>query len=149
LSYGNKTIIELHGPPLTTLRSSVNYKIANIDIRENMDEVDIPYPTPEDFDQDEPYASGMDFIGDRYLNPTWVTAAPDEMDETNDYNERDRFVPRPDVVYRLKAEVARANGLSHRWTVGTDAETKGSRVLQLNYDPEHVVPHYERPDGSL
>ncbi|KAH7381416.1 hypothetical protein DE146DRAFT_285503 [Phaeosphaeria sp. MPI-PUGE-AT-0046c] len=128
---------------------SVNYKIANIDIREDMDHAGIPYPTPADFDQDEPYASGNDYIGDRYLNPTWVTAAPDEMDETTGSAERDKFVPRPDVVYRLKSEVATANGLSHSWTVGTDAGTRGYKVLQLNYDPENVVPEYHKPEASL
>lgn len=134
------------------LCSSVNYKIANTDIREDMDQVDIPYPTPEDFDQDAPYTSGNDYIGDRYLNPTWVMAAPDEMDETTGYNERDRFLPRPDIVYRLKSEVARASGLSHKWTIGTDAGKAypaGSKVLQLNYDPKNVVPRYQRPEGSL
>lgn len=135
-------------PPLTSY-SSVNYKIANIDIRENMDQVDIPYPTPEDFDQDEPYCSGNDYIGDRYLNPTWVTAAPEEMDATTDYGERHNFLPPPDVVYRLNAEVARANGLAHSWSIGSDTFPEGHKVLQLMYDPENVVPEYHRPEGSL
>lgn len=137
------------GTPLIMSYSSVNYKIANIDIRKNMDAVDIPYPTPEDFDQDEPYCGGFDVIGDRYLNPTWVMAAPEEMDESTGYNERYNFLPRPDVVYRLKEDVARANGLTNNWAIGSDTVSQGSKVLQVKYDVENVVPEYHRPEGSL
>lgn len=89
----------------------VNYVIGNIDIRENMDEVEIPYPTPDNFTQDSVFATGFKYIKDRYMTPTWITAEPDEMEESRDEEELERFVPRPEVVYRLKEDVARANGL--------------------------------------
>lgn len=30
-----------------------------------------------------------------------------------------------------------------------DSFPKGSKILQLNYDPETAVPEYEKPEGSL
>lgn len=131
----------------------VNYQIANIDIRESMDSVDIPYPTPDDFTQDKVYSTGFDYNRHRYTVPAWVTAEPDEMEENRDDEVLKSFVPRPEVVYRLKEEVARANGLMIIWTTGTDRKDgkfpAGSKILQLRYDPETAVPRYEKPEGSL
>jgi hypothetical protein len=135
--------------------------VANTDIREDMDQVGIPYPTPENFTQTTLFSTGFDYINERYIQPTWVTATPEEMDMSTDNHELDRFVPRPERVYRLKQEVARANGLKCMWTVGRAAGDRtlpdgtivkypeGSKVLQVNYDPATAVPRYERPHGSL
>jgi hypothetical protein len=133
--------------------SYVNYDIANTDIREAMDTVGVPYPTPEGFTQETPYSLGFDPIRDRYMCPTWVTAEPDDMEESRDLNDRSNFMPLPEVVYRLKGDVAREHGLQARWTMGSDRQDDkfpmGSKILQLEYDPEHVTPTYEKPEGSL
>lgn len=138
-----------------------NYKIANLSIRDAMDEVDIPYPTPEHFDQDKIYKSGFRSGHDRYLTPTWVTATPDEMETTTDPDICNRFMRGCERLYRLKANIAAASGLQVSWTTGSEAKDrtlpdgmkvkfpKGSKVLQLNYDIETAVPGYERPEGSL
>lgn len=131
----------------------VNYDIANTDIREAMDAVDIPYPTPDEFVQSQPYSLGFDCVKSRYLDPAWVTAEPDDMEESRVLADRGNFLPQPEVVYRLKRDVARANGLTTSWAIGSSTKdqrfAKGSMHLQLNYDPEHAVPQYEKPEGSL
>ncbi|KAF3032421.1 hypothetical protein E8E12_001211 [Didymella heteroderae] len=131
----------------------VNYDIANTDIRHAMDKVGIPYLTPEHFTQEKPYSLGFDTIRDRYLSRAVVTAEPEEMEESRDLKDLSSFLPQPEVVYRLKDDVARAHGLQTHWTIGfdelDDRFPKGSKILQLYYDPEHVVPRYEKPEGSL
>lgn len=59
----------------------INYSVGNTDIREDMDQVDIPYPTPENFTETTLFSTDFDYINYRYLTPTWVTATPDEMEE--------------------------------------------------------------------
>jgi hypothetical protein len=141
--------------------SYTNYDIANTSIREDMDRVDIPYPTPEQFDQEEVFKSGFDYIKDRYLGPTWVIAAPDEIESSTDPDDLENFAPKPDIVWRLKEEVAKQNGLESRWTFGNETRDvnlpngtkktfpEGSMSLQCDYDPETSIPTYERPEGSL
>jgi len=67
--------------------------------------------------------------------------------------DRSNFLPMPDVVYRLKDDVAREHGLKARGAFGSDRQDdrfpQGSKILQLEYDPEHVTPRYEKPEGSL
>ncbi|CAO2658281.1 Nn.00g060040.m01.CDS01 [Neocucurbitaria sp. VM-36] len=140
--------------------SYVNYGL-NTDIREDMDQVDIPYPTPEHFNQDAIFKTGFDCIKDRFLSPTWVTATPEELDETNDRHVLDDFMPRPDIAYRLRPGSAHLHGLKCQWTIGSaarDVELSdgtilkfpgGSKTLQLDYDPNIAAPRYERPKGSL
>jgi hypothetical protein len=65
--------------------SYTNYKIANTSIREDMDQVDVPYPTPESFDQEEAFSTGFNYVDERYMNPTWVTATPDELETPTGY----------------------------------------------------------------
>ena len=131
----------------------VNYDITNTDIREAMDEVGVPYPTPENFTQEKPYSLGFHPIKSRYICPAWVTAEPDDMEESRDLKDRSNFSPLPDVVYRLKEDVARKHGLKARWSIGSDRQNdsfpQGSKILQLEYDPGHVTPRYEKPEGSL
>lgn len=139
-----------------------NYSIANTDIRNDLDNVDVPYPTPEDFVQDKIFCTGFDHIKERYMNPTWVTATPDELEESSDARDLDNFMPRPETVYRIKEDVAREAGLRSAWMIASDRSgevelpngTKiifppGSKVVQSTYDPDIVVPVYKRPEGSL
>jgi hypothetical protein len=138
-----------------------NYSIANTDIREDLDTVDIPYPTPENFDQEKVFGTGFDYIGGRYINPTWVVAVPEEMETSTDPEDLKNFAPPPSIVHRLKPEIAKRHGLKNGWTIASDAGEKdmpggskktfpdGSKVLQLDYDPETAMPRYERPEGSL
>mgnify|MGYP004498649469 CR=1 FL=1 len=133
--------------------SFVNLEIANTDIGECMDSAGIPRLVPDDFTQDTPYAVGFDYIKDRYINPTWVVVEPEEMEESRDEEALRTFLPRPKVVYRLKEGVARANGLQVNWAIGSDKQDdkfpEGSKILQVRYDPERVVPKYKKPEGSL
>ncbi|KAH7069561.1 hypothetical protein BKA63DRAFT_84924 [Paraphoma chrysanthemicola] len=139
-----------------------NYSVANTSIRDDMDQVGIPSPIPETFAQKTLFTLGIDFINERYTQPTWVTATPDELQVSTENSLRDKFLPRPDKLYRLKQDVAHAHGLKCAWTRGTPASDEcgpgdeevvefpeGSLVLQLDYDPETVVPRYVRPEGSL
>jgi hypothetical protein len=138
-----------------------NYSIANTDIREDLDTIDAPCPLPENFDQDEVFGTEFDYIEDRYLTPTWVVASPEEMDSSTDPEDLKNFSPRPSIVYRLKPEIAKQHGLMSGWTEASDTEDvdmpdrskkmfpDGSKVLQLEYDPETAVSRYERPEGSL
>jgi hypothetical protein len=125
-------------------------------IDEALSEVDVDTPIPETFMQSAPYGSDFHCIEDRYLNPTWVTAGPDEVEVSTDPADLANFAPLPSEVVRLKEDVARREGLKCAWTVGADEDdgepgkgSKGSRVLQCDYDPETAVPRYERPEGSL
>ncbi|KAF1850316.1 uncharacterized protein K460DRAFT_382070 [Cucurbitaria berberidis CBS 394.84] len=113
--------------------SYVNYG-HNTDIREDMDEVDIDYPTPENFEQDTLFKTGSDYIKERFINPTWVTATPDEIEETTDGQVLDTFMPRPDIAYRLRPQVARQHGLKSRWTLGSAARD----VKRPDGAPSHV-----------
>jgi len=140
----------------------VNYNIANTDIRNDLEMVDVPYPIPEDFVQDKIFCMGFDHIRYRYINPTWVTATPDELEESTDGRVLDNFVPRPEIVYRIKEDVAREAGLKSLWMIASDGSgeeklpdgTKtafppGSKVVQSTYDPDVAVPVYKKPEGSL
>ncbi|KAF1829412.1 hypothetical protein BDW02DRAFT_167190 [Decorospora gaudefroyi] len=151
--------IRIHIPDVVI--SYGNYSISNIDIREDMDTVGIPYPTPENFHQEEIFKTGFHHVKDRYLDPTWITATPDEMEHSTDPDHLKNFAPPPEIVYRLKEEVASEAGLKSTWTLASDASQvllpdgskktfpDGSKVLQSDYDPETAVPSYEKPEGSL
>jgi hypothetical protein len=130
-------------------------------IEEDMESASIPSPVPETFEQDTPYDTDFDYIADRYISFTWITATPDDLEASIDPFDLEGFVPRHDVVFRLKPDVARENGLKCAWTFGRDAKDvtvpdgravefpKGSKVLQCEYDPRTVVPVYKRPEASL
>ncbi|KAH7070055.1 hypothetical protein FB567DRAFT_539743 [Paraphoma chrysanthemicola] len=141
-----------------------NYSVANTSIRDDMQRVNIPFPIPETFTQETLFTTGIDFIKERYTQSTWITATPDELQTSTESSLLDRFLPRPEKVYRLPQDVARANGLKSSWTRGTlaslecgpgdeegevDGVREGSLVLQVEYDPKTVVPRYGRPEGSL
>ena len=145
----------------TDILRHANYT-AHTSIRDDMDRVDIPYPTPGHFTQPTLFATGWDYINDRYLSPAWITATPDEIEESTDGDVLAQRRPRPNIAYRLKEEVARSNGLKCEWTiVGSEAQDvtlpdgtvmkfpQGSRSLQVKYDTEVSVPMYEKPEVSL
>jgi hypothetical protein len=137
-----------------------NYTIANTDICEDLDTVDIDYPTPENFDQEMVFSTEFDFIEDWYLSPTWVVTAQKEMETSADPEDLENFSPRPSIVHMLKPEIAKRNSLKSGLAMVSDAGaedtldgskktfSEGSKVLQLDYDPEKPVPRYERPEGS-
>jgi hypothetical protein len=140
-----------------------NNSIANTDIGEYMETAGIPFPVPENFDQEEVYSTGFGHIGDRHLTPTWIVVTPEEMETSTDPEDLKNMAPPPSIVYRLKKEIARQHGLVSRWVIASDDDAKdvnlpdgtkktfprGSKVLQMEYDPETAVPRYERPEGSL
>jgi hypothetical protein len=139
-----------------------NYSIANTDIREALDAVDVPYPTPDGFDQETLFCVGFDHIKERYMNPTWVTAMPDELEESTALEDISNFVPRPEIVYRVKENIARQAGLKSVWMIAVDTRKEvelpdgskktfplGSKIIQSRYDPEASIPVYKRPNGSL
>jgi hypothetical protein len=66
----------------------------------------IPSLAPETFEQDTPYDTDFDYIADRYISFTWITATPDELETSTDPVDLEGFSPRLDVVYRLKRDVA-------------------------------------------
>jgi hypothetical protein len=77
---------------------------------------------PETFEQDTPYDTDFDYIADRYISFTGITATPDHLEASIDPFDLEGFVPRHDVVYRLKPDVARESGLKCAWTFGRDAK---------------------------
>ena len=140
----------------------VNYNIANTDIRNDLEMVDVLYPIPEDFVQNKLFCMGFDHIKHRYANPTWVIATPDELEESTNGRDLDNFIPRPEVVYRIKEDIAREAGLKSAWMIASDrsGEVKlpdgtkialppGSKVVQSTYDPNVAMPVYQKPEGSL
>ena len=84
-----------------------NYSISNMDIREHLDTVDIDYPTPENFEQEDVFSTDFDYIKDRYVSSTWVIAAPEEMETSTDPEDLRNFSPPSSIVHRLKPEIAK------------------------------------------
>lgn len=147
---------------MTFLTRYVNYDIANTSVAEDLGQVGIQCPIPETFTQSKPWRIGFDHVGKRYINPAYVTATPDEMEESTDPEALSNFAPRPAKVWRLKEELARRECLKSEWTCGggeardttmEDGTVKkwpeGSRMLQVKYDKDVMVPRYKRPEGSL
>ncbi|KAI4711069.1 hypothetical protein J4E89_004659 [Alternaria sp. Ai002NY15] len=139
-----------------------NYSIANTDIRNDLESVDVPYPIPEDFVQKKVFRMGFDYVKYRYVNPTWVTATPVELEESTNGRDLDNFIPRPEIVYRIKEDIAREAGLKSAWMIASDRSEEaelpdgtkiafppGSKIVQSMYDPDVAIPVYEKPEGSL
>ena len=92
-----KVRMELANVPI----SYVDFEIANTGIRVVMSNTGIPWLVPEGFTQEKPYSIGLDYVKDRYLNPTCVTAEPDEMEESVEWEVLKTFLSGPEVVYRI------------------------------------------------
>jgi len=140
----------------------MNYNIANTDIRNDLETVDVPCPIPEILVQNKIFCMGFDHIKYRYVSPTWVIAIPDELEESTNGRDLDNFIPRPEVVYRIKEDIAREAGLKSAWMIASDrsGEVKlpngtkialppRSKVVQSTYDPDVAMPVYQKPEGSL
>ncbi|KAF2713901.1 hypothetical protein K504DRAFT_399506 [Pleomassaria siparia CBS 279.74] len=152
-----------------------NYDIGNQSIREDLDNLDVDYPAPVDYthsgllesgisndaDQDED-ENGEHSSPEKWLPPTWVILEPGEYEESTDAEVIATIVPRQEVLYRIKPEVAKAHGLKLRWTVAGKAKpvdlpdgTKKtfpdrSISLQADYDLDSIDWNaYKRPEGSL
>ncbi|KAF2472548.1 uncharacterized protein BDR25DRAFT_302686 [Lindgomyces ingoldianus] len=138
-----------------------NYDIGNADIGEDLSNVGVDLPIKEDFVQEELVTSGIDLEEFKYEQHCWITAEPGEYEEITDEEILETALPKTDKLYRLKEDIAKANGLLTRWTAGCDAEStqlpdgttrafpKGSLILQLRYNPDFPWPPYVRPEGSL
>ncbi|KAI1082413.1 hypothetical protein F5B20DRAFT_531200 [Whalleya microplaca] len=139
----------------------VNYDIVNMTIQEDLGNCGVELPAPENFEQPEIWDIGMDMEKEMYEQDIWITAGPDEIEESTDRKLRDKFLPRPKRVARLKEGLAEEVGLINRWTIPSEAEPwefpdgstkefpKGSVVLQLKYNPEFAWPAYKWPEESL
>ena len=149
---------------MLTIYSHANYDVANGSIPEDLDGLGVELPLTEDFEQEELATSGLDPDTDeKFFAPTWVELEPGEYEESSEPEILKTISPpRHDKLYRINAEVGKANGLlSKAWfPAGTakpltleDGSTKtfpeGSIVLLVYYDPEFAWPGYQRPEGSL
>ncbi|KAI0009624.1 hypothetical protein F4779DRAFT_581379 [Xylariaceae sp. FL0662B] len=140
----------------------VNYDIANMSIQEDLDNCGVEFPVGENFVQPEIWDSGgLDMDEQRHCQDTWITAGPDEIEESTDEDLLKDYLPRPEKVARLREGLADDVGLINRWTIPSparprklpDGSTKefpeGSVVLQLQYNPDFPWPAYKWPKGSL
>jgi hypothetical protein len=128
---------------------------------EDLDQVGVDSPCPEEFEQSELFTSGIDPDEDKIIAPTWVTAEPGEYDETTDEEILKQHDPRSEKLYRLKREIAKDLGVIAEWQNAgpanpvelSDGTTKtfpeGSVCLQMEYDPKAPWGRYQRPEGSL
>jgi len=70
-----------------------------------------------------------------------ITATKDEVETSNDMELRKQFLGpgrgHPNLVIRLKLDVARREGLKSNWTVGGDEpDENGKWNLQVKYNPQ-------------
>ncbi|CAN9124461.1 unnamed protein product [Alternaria sp. RS040] len=139
-----------------------SYSVANTYISNDLWHVNVHIPIPDDFEQKTLFCSGANHIRERYSDPTWVIATPDELEDSTTLEAVGSIIPRPEIVYRVKKDIARQAGLESRWMVGSDASNEcelpdgthlafppGSKVVQSEYDPDVAIPVYTRPIGSL
>ncbi|RYN90780.1 hypothetical protein AA0119_g10902 [Alternaria tenuissima] len=139
-----------------------SYSVANTHISNDLWHVNVHIPIPDDFEQKTLFCSGSNHIRERYNDPTWVIATPDELEDSATLEAVGSIIPRPEIVYRVKRDIARQAGLESKWMVASDAPNEcelpdgtnltfppGSKVLQSEYDPDVAIPVYKRPIGSL
>ena len=140
----------------------VSYSVANTHISNDLWHVNVHIPIPDDFEQKTLFCSGSNHIRERYNDPTWVIATPDELEDSTTLEAVGSIIPRPEIVYRVKRDIARQAGLESKWMVASDAPNEcelpdgtnltfppGSKVVQSEYDPDVAIPVYKRPIGSL
>jgi hypothetical protein len=97
------------------------YSIGHRDIRDGLHIVHVPFPIPDDFDQDKVYDVGANSCKPDFGTATWVTATSDELERSTDSKDLENFRPQPDIVYRLKKDVARHAGLKRQWIMASEA----------------------------
>ncbi|KAI1377906.1 hypothetical protein F4677DRAFT_413883 [Hypoxylon crocopeplum] len=140
----------------------VNYDIANMSIQEDLSNCGVEWPAPENFGQPQVWdICGMDMEAERYGQDAWITAEPGEFEESAADELRQRYLPRPGKVARLREGLAEEVGLVNRWAIPSGARPRklpdgtmkefpeGSVVLQLRYNPDFPWPPYKWPEGSL
>lgn len=139
-----------------------SYSVANTHISNDLWHVNVHIPIPDDFEQKTLFCSGANHIRERYNDPTWVIATPDELEDSRTLEAVGSIIPRPEIVYRVKKDIARQAGLESKWMVASNAPNEcelpdktnltfppGSKVVQSEYDPDVAIPVYKRPIGSL
>jgi len=132
-----------HGdePTLLRIRTKItdvgvleaNLSIGNTDMLEMLDNghmIPKPYTLGEDFEHD-----------DSWFPVAYITATKDEVETSHDMELRKKFLGpgkgHPNLVIRLKLDVARREGLKSNWTVGGDEpDENGKWTLQMKYDPQ-------------
>lgn len=141
--------------------SHVNYHDANITIGEHLVSVNVPFPVLENFTQNTLFSTGVDYMKQaEFMAPTWIVAVPDQMEKIIDDEMVSRMRPKPGSMYLLKPDLARRYGFKNQWVVASEVRATlsgdiavtfpiGSRVLQMNYNPNLVKRNYQRPEGSL
>lgn len=154
-------LLHIKDIPLTM----VNYDIANMDINEDLGNSGMEFPyNPRLHPQPEPYSTGLDIGEYRHSQAAYLTAEPGEWEEI-DYAASGKQVMRlggggpshPEKMYRLKAEVAEANGIKQEWAWGQfitedrdgNKLPEGTLRLQQKYDTDFAWPPYKRVEGSL
>ncbi|PSN74047.1 FAD-binding domain-containing protein [Corynespora cassiicola Philippines] len=144
-----------------------NYESVHGSIREDLDILGVGYPTLEDYDQGEVYATRQkygegDGGGDFEATAAHVTAEPGEYEETTDLAILSTCIPLPNKLYCLKPDVARENRLQSQWTPRINASAgrevtlpdgtrktfpEGSLLLKVNYAPDFCTTlSYFLPD---
>ncbi|CAN9150396.1 unnamed protein product [Alternaria alternata] len=139
-----------------------SYSVANTHISNDLWHVNVHIPIPDDFEQKTLFCSGTNHIRERYNDPTWVIATPDELEDSRTLEAVGSIIPRPEIVYRVKKDIARQAGVESKWMVASDAPNEcelpnktnltfppSNKVVQSEYDPDVAIPVYKRPIGNL
>ncbi|KAI1012157.1 hypothetical protein LB503_004820 [Fusarium chuoi] len=141
--------------------SYINWE-GNISVLEDLDHAGVEKPLKNDFWQPEVSdCGGLDMKEQQWDQVVEVTAEPGEFTKTRDATLVENFSPQPEVLGKLKDEVAKDAGLVASWTFINEAEPidmpdgsqktfpVGSVLLQQAYNPEAPWPQYKWPKGSL
>ncbi|KAI1085020.1 hypothetical protein F5B20DRAFT_124600 [Whalleya microplaca] len=141
----------------------VNNEIANMTVDEELASCGVESPFKEDFIQPEIYGTSEDEDDERcmFFRDGEVVAELGEFEESTDEDKLNSMMPRPDVVVRLKPDIATRNGVISDWT-WRDPEANieredvlikefpaGSVRLPITYDFRFPWPEYKWPAGSL
>ncbi|KAI8964154.1 hypothetical protein F5Y11DRAFT_316778 [Daldinia sp. FL1419] len=140
-----------------------NYDVGNIHIHEDLIDCGVDTPVRESFTQPKVHSCGHEDVIEplRYTHYRFITAEPDEFEESTDEEVLAKMAPRPDVAYRLKGDTASKLGVRNDWVDGEKTERRalpdgtvkefpiGSVTLSMKIDPDFAWPAYKWPEGSL
>ena len=145
--------------------AAVNYDIANMSVEEDLVNCEMEQPMTNESHQ--PLVLGDEESADEYVGDiaedrdVEVTAEPGEFETSDDAELCSNMMPRPDMVARLKPDVAREHGLRSDWTWMQDADPvwledgtektfpNGSVVIHCRFDPDYPWGEAKWPKGSL
>ncbi|KAI0012521.1 hypothetical protein F4779DRAFT_567921 [Xylariaceae sp. FL0662B] len=141
----------------------VNNEIANMTVDEELIHCGVGIPFRENFVQPEIYGASEDEDDERcaFFRDGEVVAESDEIEESTDEDILNDMMPRPDVVARLKPDIAKKHGVISDWTWKEPAEPvelgdgtvrefpAGNVTLHITYDFRFPWPEYKWPEGSL